>query len=420
MAKGAAESAAVALEGAEASLKELQDLEDYYFGGDKEEKKQNAADTAIACAETALTCAERPPTSTHAKACCIKGRAYSFMVGQERQAEELLSKALKLNPQLVEAWNALGEVYWNQQNYTQARTSFEQALELCEPNAVSLRNLSMVLRAIECEDLEKGANFAAGLQKAKEATVLDAADPQNWETLGNAYMGEFFVNGKRLDELNKALIAYSRAEAAYEKLGKRNPTLHMNRGNAAKFLEDYNLALKSFRAVQEIGSAKGGEEVEKVIELVRRLSGMVERKGDLKSKRLKDMTVGMPGTSCTLQQLRSKEAGSKPLAGRIVSVIDRKEEIPVILVCCDSAGDFFALSIYNAEAAKVAEAVVPLQSVVDISKPHLKQISVDLPGGEVTYPCIRVAHPADILVVGSSNLNGAAAKPAFSSEKAAG
>jgi len=363
---------------------------------------------------------EKPTSATSSKANCIKGRALSYLVGQERLAEELLSKALKLDPQMVSAWNALGEVYWNQQNYAQARSSFEQALELCGPNAVSLRNLSMVLRAIECEDLEKSNNFAAGLQRAKEATVLDASDPQNWETLGNAYMGEFFVNGKRYEELNKALIAYARAESAYEKLGKRNPFLHLNRGEAAKFLEDYDLALKSYAIAKEIGAAKGGDEYDKVSELVKRLAGMVERKGDLKAKRLKDLTAGLPAGTCTLAQLRSKESGGKSVGARVVSILDRKDEIPVVLSCCDADGEFFALSIYNAEQAKVADSVVPMQSALEISMPHYRQISATIKGVEVSYPCMRVAHPGDVAIVGHGTLASAAVKAAFSSEKAAG
>lgn len=414
----AAEGAMIALEEAVASIAELVDLEDYYFGGDKEERKKRAVDTAIACAETALTCAEKPAANTHAKACCIKGRALAFLDGHERQAEEFLSKALKLNPQLVEAWNALGEVYWNQQSYQQAQRCFEQALELCGPNAVSLRNLSMVLRAVDGDDSEKAANYVAGLQRAKEATVLDANDPQNWETLGNAYMGDFFVNGKRLEELNKALLAYAKAESAYERLGKRNPTMHTNRGTAAMFLEDYDLAIRSFKVAHEIGAARGGEDVEKVVELVRRLAALVERKGDLKAKRLKELTTSIPDSACTLQELCAKGTAATSIVAKVVSVIDRKDDIPVILVCCDTTGEFFVLSLYNAEQAKVAESLVPLQSSVEVRQPHYRQVRVNLEGVEVSYPCIRVAHPADVSVVGGHTLAAAAIKPAFSSARA--
>jgi len=414
--KGGAQSALLALEEAEASLTELLDLEDYYFGADKKEKTQNAVDTVIMCAETALTCAEKPSADTHAKACCLKGRALGFIPGQERQAEELLSKALKLNPQLVEAWNALGEVYWNQKDLDRAQNSFQQAVELCGPNVVSLRNLSIVLRAIDADDLGKSVNYAEGLAKAKEATALDANDPQNWETLGNAYMGEFFVNGKH-EELSKAMKAYSRAQDNYDKIGKRNPTLHVNRGKAAMYMEDYTLAYKSFQTASEIsGGQVADDQATELLDLVTRLSGLVERKGDLKTKRLKDLALGMQATS-SLQHLRAQQSVEK-LSAKVISIIDRKE-LPVMLLCCDAALEFFVLSLYNTEVLKVAEIVVPLVSVLQISSPHYRYIKVKPANNtELAYPCIRVAHPGDVSIVGGSSLSGTAAKPNFSSERA--
>jgi len=423
--KGGA-AASAQLEEAEAKIRELVDLEDYYFGADKEAKQQKVASAALALAQEAASAAKnkKGQQDLGARACCVQGQALAFLPGQEAQAEDLLSRALKLSPKLVEGWNALGEVYWNQQSYTKAKDAFEQALELCGPNATSLRNLSMVLRALEGDDEERAANYMAGVQKAKEATVLDAQDPLSWETLGNAYMGEFFVNGKKADSLNRALIAYGRAETMYEKLGKRNPTLHMNRGMAAKFLEDYDLALRSFRAAREIGAAKAGETEEGVQEFLERISGLLKRKGDLKAKRLKQvvgLTAAGPGQArcCRLEELAKGEKVTGPLAATVISLVDRGDDIPVVLVCCDAAGDFFALSLYNAEASKVAEAIVPSVTAIEVSEPHYRYISATVRGKDMSYPCIRVPHPSDIAVVGGGSLGGAAVRSVFTSGKVA-
>merc|ERR1719265_1269269 len=108
----------------------------------------------------------------------------------------------------------------------------------------------MVLRAVDDDaaageddvvSARRSANFAEALEKAKGAVALDAGDAQNWETLGNAYVGDFFVNARRPDELSRALIAYDKAETAYAKLGKKNPSLNLNRGMAAKYIENYEL-----------------------------------------------------------------------------------------------------------------------------------------------------------------------------------
>lgn len=134
----------------EAIVQELQDLEDYYFKADKDAKITKAFHAAMEMSDKLLA---QPAMSRQqdvkSRALYLKGRAASFMPGHERFAEEHLSKALKLDPLLLDAWNALGEVYWNLQEISQAKHCFEQALELCEPNPVSLRNLSMTLRALD-------------------------------------------------------------------------------------------------------------------------------------------------------------------------------------------------------------------------------------------------------------------------------
>merc|ERR1712070_377221 len=70
---------------------------------------------------------------------------------------------------------------------------------------------------------------------------------------------------------------------------------------------------------------------------------------------------------------------------------------------------FFALSLYNAQRSKVEETVVPRKSVLHISKLKFKQVSVTGPNGKQwSYPSVRVAHPADVNVVGRGTLGGAA------------
>jgi Flp pilus assembly protein TadD len=360
----------------------------------------------------------------------------SFSPGREVQAEKMLSKAIKLDPKLLRAWNALGEVHWNTQSYQRARECFENAIKFCGENPISLRNLSMVLRAVDGEATtrEDGAvaarrseNFADALEKAKQAVALDAADPQNWETLGNAYVGDFFVNARRPDELSRALIAYSKAEAAYAKLGKNNPSVQLNRGMAASYIEDYDLALRSFRKAEEIGAATAAKEGQKVMELVQRLAGYTQRKGDLKAKHLKELledfsgkqlSVGYtPGGAAqrSLRDLRTN-AGSAdaPFVAKVVNIVDRHDELPMIMICCDAFGEFFALSLYNAQSSKVADVVVPMKSLLNIRQAKFREVSVTAAQQTWNYPSVRVSHPGDIIVVGSGSLAAAAGSSSFS------
>jgi len=335
---------------ADSHVKELEELEDYYFEADRQAKMTAVANKVVDSVDRSLVTLRPLPQDLNARGLFLKGRALSFLPGRDAKAEELLSKALKLDPKLLAAWNALGEVHWNTQNYHRSRECFEHALEFCGDNSISLRGLSMVLRAVETDgaakvdDSVRQANFQKALEKAKAAIALDAGDAQNWENLGNAYVGDFFVNARRPDELSRALIAYGKAEAIYGKLGKANPSLQLNRGMAAKYLEDYDLALRSFRKAQEIGSPNAAKEEQKVVELVQKLAGYAQRKGDLKSKHLKELLDDMKQVAEGQRSLRDLRANTGsadvPLVAKVVNIVDRLQDLPMIITCSDAHGDF--------------------------------------------------------------------------------
>lgn len=58
----------------------------------------------------------------------LTGKALNVTPDYSPKAEELLSKAVKLEPTLVEAWNQLGEVYWKKGDIAAAHTCFSGAL----------------------------------------------------------------------------------------------------------------------------------------------------------------------------------------------------------------------------------------------------------------------------------------------------
>jgi tetratricopeptide (TPR) repeat protein len=58
----------------------------------------------------------------------LKGKTLNVTDKFMPQAEELLSKAVKLEPKLIEAWNELGECYWKNNDIQQAKNCFIGAL----------------------------------------------------------------------------------------------------------------------------------------------------------------------------------------------------------------------------------------------------------------------------------------------------
>lgn len=55
---------------------------------------------------------------------------------------------------------------------------------------------------------ERKKNVEKSVDMAKEAVSLDFKDGESWYIVGNAYLSNFFVNMKTIDELNLALKAY--------------------------------------------------------------------------------------------------------------------------------------------------------------------------------------------------------------------
>jgi tetratricopeptide (TPR) repeat protein len=98
----------------------------------------------------------------------LRGKVLDFLPEYSKQAEEHLSKAIKLVPSKQETWDALGHVYWKKNDLQASRKCFEESLQQDGNNKEALRNLSMVCRQItETNDLKRKENFAYSIKLAK-------------------------------------------------------------------------------------------------------------------------------------------------------------------------------------------------------------------------------------------------------------
>jgi len=59
----------------------------------------------------------------------LRGKSLDYLPEYTKQAEEMLSKALKLQPTKKEAWDALGHVYWKKADLPASKKCFESSLE---------------------------------------------------------------------------------------------------------------------------------------------------------------------------------------------------------------------------------------------------------------------------------------------------
>jgi len=58
----------------------------------------------------------------------LRGRALNVLPQYSKEAEDCLSKAVKLDPKLAEAWSYLGECYWKNNQVELARNCFVGSL----------------------------------------------------------------------------------------------------------------------------------------------------------------------------------------------------------------------------------------------------------------------------------------------------
>lgn len=93
-----------------------------------------------------------------------------FLPEYSKIAEENLSKSIKLMPTKIEAWDALGHVYWKKRDIEQAKKCFEGSLEQDENNKLALRNLSMVYRSLSTSP--KGEKFDSEESKKNYAESI--------------------------------------------------------------------------------------------------------------------------------------------------------------------------------------------------------------------------------------------------------
>lgn len=123
----------------------LEKLDRTYFGRDRVKKIRENLEQATAILDTKPIDMVQNKKEK-AELLYLKGRALDFLPEYTKQAEDLLSKSLKLLPTKREAWDALGHVYWKKNDLPAAKNCFESSLEQDPNNAEILRNLSMVLR----------------------------------------------------------------------------------------------------------------------------------------------------------------------------------------------------------------------------------------------------------------------------------
>lgn len=397
----------------EKSLAELYEVHDYVFTSEKAEKQarlRGMIDTTVAAVKAleASTPAERAALAFY------HGKALDAAEGYQKEAEDQLSVAVKLDPSRIDAWNALGNCLWKKGDLKGAMSCFTGASKQ-KKNAVSLRQQSMLMRQLGETPTEKLNNIKESVNIATQAVSVDVSDAESWYILGNAFMAKFFSCDHLPEDLTSAMKAYKRAD---KDGNNRNPDLHFNRANVLMFQEEYDAAVEGFKKAASIDpSLPAGDHVDGIIRHVSRVANLVETKASLKPKKLKALTDSLPVEQLkkhvaeskkaderefvTLSELKPGANKGKMVVLKLVIAAIRSEHPPWTVVVVDHEAHSAALSLYHLD--KEACERLGGKDTLIVLDPVVKMIKLTKDNGSVvSYPCVQVLHPGTFFRNGRS------------------
>lgn len=385
------------------ALEDLYLLRDTFFSSDPSLKKSHldhGASQVLAMLDN-IPSDHRRPSSRRALFEYLRGKALD--VGPEycKEAEDHLSKAVKLDPSLPDAWSCLGNCFWKKDDLMAAKNCFNLALKK-GPDKKILRQLSMLERRIAKGSSDEAEAVEESIRHAKDAVGLDVKDGQSWYTLGNAYLTSFFVTGTwDQSKLRLSLKAYQNAEK--DELANSNPDLYFNCAVVNRYLEDYERALKGFQAASlRDPGLHADEEVDKLVKLLAKLEDSVVNKGRIKAKKLASVlsTLQLENAPNNLKQANllvlneGLNKGFVMLCKMILS-IRHDNSVPLFYLVVDSEGSFFLLSVYA-----LRDGVIKEGDSVTLFEPFFRHFEVSWQDKAFRFSSIRVDFPQQIHVNG--------------------
>jgi len=306
----------------------------------------------------------------------------------------------------------LGECFWKKNDLQAAKNCFVGAMEQSKvPNKDSLRNLSMVLRQMGTEPVDKKANILESVKKAKESVALDVKDGMSWYILGNAYLAHFFQNTSDQSDKAAALKAFQQAETCSN--STNNPDLHYNRAVIFKYSEDYQLAFAGFSRASSLDSSwvEPTREIRQIWEFVDKVLECLAKKAWLKPKKLSSLvrslldtppSPAIVGAVIPFTSLKEGSNTGKVLVTKVAHIFTSKDYLPMSLAIIDKDCNFLILSIFN-----IAEKTIHEFDSVNVVDPILRFIKLsNNENKESCYSCVQVDYSQLVVngkVLGSSN-----------------
>ncbi|XP_019726941.1 tetratricopeptide repeat protein 5 [Hippocampus comes] len=399
---------------------ELYNYRDCYFETHSvEEAARKQEDVTLELEKVLKKLQEKEDSYKHkAEFLLLKGRCLSVAPDFSVAAEDCLSRAVKLEPGLVDGWNTLGEQYWKKGDLMAAKNCFTGALQQSK-NKVSLRNMSMVLRQLPAADGDThGKQVMESVDMARQAVQLDVADGTSWYILGNAYVSLFFSCGQRPQFSTQALSAYAQAERV-DRAAACYPELHFNRAILFQYEEMFGSALGGYSraAALDPGWPEPAEKEKQLMEYLNNVTELCQKKGKVKARRLRSMLSNLSTSSlgpCSSPDFRSWTGrvgslesrpssslthglnGGVAALGKVVFSLASQDRMAFTFGMVDSEETCVVVMVYNTADSWG----VLIGDTVVVPEPRVKRHSITHKDRSFDFKSIRVDSPLFLIVNG--------------------
>ncbi|KAF7827709.1 tetratricopeptide repeat protein 5-like [Senna tora] len=390
------------------AAEDLYNLRDTYFPvnpDDKISKLQEQSDLALKLLDS-IPPEQRMLPMQRATFEYLRGKILDVFPDYKKEAEDHLSKSVKLNPSLADAWLCLGNCIWKKGDLPAAKNCLSLALSK-GPNKKILCQLSMLKRRMSQGAENQAELVDESIQHAKEAITLDVKDGNSWYNLGNACLTSFFVTGAwDHSKLLHSLKAYQNSEK--DERMKSNPDLYFNSATVNKYLENYERALSGFEAAAlKDPGLNAATEVQKIVNLLDKLENLMRKiymQGHVKAKRMASLASSLAAVNLNSSYKRATidlmlEGLNRAVAvdGKVLFFVKNDIVAPLYYLLCDSNQTCFVLSVYGVRSDVIKEG-----DQLTLLDPYFRYFDFSWKEKHYQFKSIRVDFPEQMLVNGKA------------------
>ncbi|XP_054825132.1 uncharacterized protein LOC129322780 isoform X2 [Prosopis cineraria] len=345
----------------------------------------------------------------------LRGKILDVCPDYNKEAEEHLSKAVKLNPSLADAWLCLGNCIWKKGDLSAAKNCLSLALSKGRDKNI-LCQLSMLKRKMSQGAENQAELVEESIQHAKEAITVDVKDGYSWckilymlltciqrTILALLSNNSSYIDTITLDNLGNACLTSFFVSGAWDH-SKLQHSVKAYQNAVNRYLENYERALSGFEAAAlKDPSLNAAAEVQKIVSLLDKLDYLM-RGGHLKAKRMASLASSLAAVNLNPPYNRATTDGmleglnrAVAIDGKVLFFVTHDTVAPLYYLLSDSNQNCFVLTVYGMRIDVIKE-----RDQLTLLDPYFRQVDFSWKEKHYQFKSIRVDFPEQVLVNGKA------------------